>query len=77
MLNYLIAELRAAMETMADPEHKQIALAMSTLISSLGVRADAQRLAQHTGLPLRFIQAIARNMVEAGLWVLTATTSRR
>lgn len=54
---------------MLDTRDREIACAMTVLVSSLEVGTDVEQLAHHTGFPLEIIQTIADNMTKAGLWI--------
>ncbi|MGA7755743.1 MAG: hypothetical protein WCB05_23135 [Candidatus Sulfotelmatobacter sp.] len=64
-----LAELKATVEAIADPEDRETSRALTILVSSLDVGADVERLSQHTGFSKEVVQQIADHMIEAGLWV--------
>jgi len=62
------ADLRRGIEGVPEPEDKEISRTMAVLIMATSVGPNAERLAEETGYPKPFIDAIARRMEEAGLW---------
>ena len=48
-LNKTFAELKSEIETVEDPKRREISQAMTTLVSSLEVGTNADRLTEYTG----------------------------
>ena len=64
-----IARRNQLIEDISDPNDKEIAMALNVVFSACDVGANAARLEEETGYPRPFIEKIAMNMQEAGLWV--------
>ena len=62
------AELRQAVQQMSDGRDREIAIAMSILVSALEVGPDVDRLVQYTRYARDLVAAISDRMREADLW---------
>jgi hypothetical protein len=59
---------KAEIETVENPEHREISEAMAILVSSLEVGPDADRLTEYIGFSPELIRSIKDRLTEAGLW---------
>ena len=68
ILNRTFAQLKAQIDTVEDPEQREIGQAMAILISSHEVGPDTDRLTEYTGFSPDFVRNIRDCMTAAGLW---------
>jgi hypothetical protein len=64
-----LTELKCEVETMRDPEHKNLTEHMIVVMAALEAGANVNRLVKRTGYNRKFIESIERRMRKAGLWV--------
>lgn len=68
-MNTDLAKLNRSIEEIPNAEDREISRAMAILLIATEIGPNAERLAEATGYPKSFIDRIAMNLQEAGLWV--------
>lgn len=61
--------LKREIANITEHKDKKTSESMLVLVSALEVGTDVDRLAEHTGCPIDFIEAIADRMRKASLWI--------
>lgn len=68
-MNPNIERLNQRIESMPDANDKAITMAMFVILVACEVGTDVARIAHETGFARSFIEKVATNMQQAGLWV--------